>query len=236
MIEVVRQRPMDAMAVPPVKVFFGIRVAGDEPAITSGSLRDLPVGDPGTATWWSGIPTAPHLRGAPADYSLSETYTESARETFAEVTTDTVQADYEMAQLEAAAQAGDERAFVAAQRRINWQRRSPEDFIRAIQLALSSGAHLAARNLSASGAARFPDREDLQKYARVLAPPRVIRTKLPANPAVKANRDWLVNHSDAYHGQWVALRNGELVGSAKTLKVLSDQLGDTKGLLLTKVY
>lgn len=141
-----------------------------------------------------------------------------------------------MARLKAAAEAGDEQAFLSAQRMIDWRLRPPEDFLGAVQLAFAAGAHLAARRLSSQGAAQYPDHRELQRYARVLAPPKVTQSNLPSNPTLKANRDWLMMQGDQYRGQWVALRDGELLESAPSLKSLAEQIEDTKGVLLTKVF
>ena len=148
----------------------------------------------------------------------------------------TEERDYEMAQLEAAAKARDEQAFVTAQKTVDWQERPPKDFIRAIRLALSAGAYRVARHLSAQGAEYYPHEVDLQKYARLLAPPQVKRSKERSDPTLKANRDWLMMHGDSFHGRWVALQNGELLGSAASLELLVRQVGETNGILLTKVY
>lgn len=147
-----------------------------------------------------------------------------------------VEADDEMTQLEAVAQTGDERAFLAAQKAIAWEQRPPQDYIRAIQWALSSGAYLIARQLSTQGAERHPQHSELQKYARILAPPKVTRSDLPPDPTLRTNRDWLKTHGDVFKGQWVALRDGQLLGSAASLKALAAQLGDTTDILLTKVF
>ena len=144
--------------------------------------------------------------------------------------------DYEMLQLKTAAETGDERAFRVVQKTIDWQRWSPEDFLRAIQLALQAGAHLAARQISVEGVAEYPEHGELQKYARILAPPKVTRSDEPPNPTLKTNRDWLKTHGDSFRGQWVALRNGQLLGSSGTLKSLVTKIGDTKDILLTRAF
>lgn len=141
-----------------------------------------------------------------------------------------------MESLAAAAQAGDERAFVSACSAVDWQTRSAEDHAWAIQLALSAGAHLAARNLASQAAKRFPSHLEMQRYNRVLAPPTVTKNTLPADPSLAANRDWLATCSHLYRGKWVGLRNGQLLGSASSLAILAEQIGDTKGVLLTKVF
>ena len=144
--------------------------------------------------------------------------------------------DDAMASLESAATAGDERAFLAAKDMVDWETRPAADFLRAVQLALSAGAHMAARNLAAQAAVRYPDDADLQKYARVLAPPRVLRSDAPPHPGLRANRDWLMTCGDKYRGQWVALRQGKLLGAADSLAALKELIGDTNDILLTKVF
>jgi hypothetical protein len=144
--------------------------------------------------------------------------------------------DGPLALLKAAADAGDERAFLAAKSMINWSIRPADDFVQAVRLALAAGAHLAARNLSAEGATRFPDHNLLQKYAHVLSPPKTIRRHLPPDPTLAANRDWLMANGDHYRRQWVALRNGVLLGSAPSLKTLIEQVSVAPGILFTRVY
>jgi hypothetical protein len=111
----------------------------------------------------------------------------------------------------------------------------PEDFIRDIQQALRKGEFTAARRLAVEGATRYPTHPELQKYAHILAPPRVIRSNVPPTSSVRANRDWLKAHRKDYEGHWVALRNGELVGCADSLDTLMEHVNETDGVLLTKV-
>jgi hypothetical protein len=101
-------------------------------------------------------------------------------------------------------------AFAKAERAIDWAARPPGDFIRAIDLAIGIGAFVAARRISEKGARQYPHHEDLQKYALVLAPPRILRVDLPANPGAEADTRWLKKHSLEYRGRWVGLRNGEI--------------------------
>ncbi len=141
-----------------------------------------------------------------------------------------------MATLEIAAEEGDEMAFVQAAGKIDWSQRPATDFARAVHLALAAGAHLLARNLAAQGAEMHPDHPELQKMARILAPPRVIRADLPPVPSVRANHEWLSAHADEYQGQWVALRNGQLIAVGATTRELIAQLESTEGILLTRVF
>ena len=137
------------------------------------------------------------------------------------------------ARLEEAARAGHEGDFLKALKDVRWYARPALDFIRAIQLALQADAHMAARQISAEGARLHPNDVELQKQARILAAPRVIARTAAPNPAHRANRDWLKANSDEYHGQWVAVRNGELVSAANSLEELVERVGNTKGVLLT---
>ena len=155
-----------------------------------------------------------------------------------QITTDTpsTTADYEMAQLESAAAVGDEQAFLASHMAIDWQSRSAEDLIRAVRLALAAGAFMAARNLSAEGAARYLGNAELAKYARVLAPPQVTVAHRPPDTSWRANREWLQAHRSKYRGQWVALRNGELLATAKSGRELFTEITDREGILITTVF
>ena len=141
-----------------------------------------------------------------------------------------------LARLEAAAHAGDETAFLDARRAIEWSKRSAKDFTQAVRWALEAGAYRAATLLATEGAERFPRHAELAKMARILAPPRVIRSDLPPDPSIAAGMDWLRAHRDEYLGQWVALRAGVLLGTGNSFGELANRIGDIKGVLITMVY
>lgn len=123
-------------------------------------------------------------------------------------------------------------------REIDWSERPAEDYVRAVYLALNSGAHLVARNLAMQGAERYPADAELQKMAYVLAPPKVTVSKLPPKPGIRADRDWLQANWDTYKGKWVALRNGELLGVADSLDDLLKEVGEIEntGILVTQLW
>ena len=73
-------------------------------------------------------------------------------------------------------------------------------------------------------------------YGKLPAHGDFIQRNLSPRPDLRANRDWLMRHGDLYRGQWVALRNGELLGSAPSLQTLVAKIGDTKSILVTKVF
>lgn len=140
--------------------------------------------------------------------------------------------------LEQAARARDEVGFAKALLAIDWDTRSALEYMRAINLAIEIGAHMAARKLATEGAEYHFDSEELQKYARVLAPPRLLTNRPQSSVNPRANVTWLKTHKDQYKGKWIAIKNGEFLGSADSYRALADQLGETKGLgiLVTPVY
>lgn len=143
--------------------------------------------------------------------------------------------DPALAALTAAAAAQDEMAFLAAYHAVDWAKSDAALFEAAIHLAFAAGAHMAARLLATQGAALHPDSDYLRRAAYVLAPPRVIARSLPAEDDTRANRAWMVANRDAFRGQWVALRNGELLGSAAKLKDLTTRFGIAPEILYAKV-
>jgi hypothetical protein len=141
----------------------------------------------------------------------------------------------ELDRLAAAAELEDEATFLQAASKIDWSLQPASDIDRGIRLALAAGAHLFARSLAAEGAKRYPKHQELQKMARILAPPRVVKRSLPPDPSMRANQAWLVEHAREYGGRWVALEQGNLVAAAATVAELRSQLNDIAGVLITKV-
>jgi len=137
-----------------------------------------------------------------------------------------------------AAETGDSREFLSAYRSMDWTRRSPEQLVFVVRLSITAGHPLLARALASEGAQRYPEHAELQKAARVLAPPRVISHSLPPDPGIAANVDWLRDHRDQYQGKWVALRDGVLLKDASSREEVLSGMGDlrTQRILVTKVY
>ena len=142
--------------------------------------------------------------------------------------------------LRAAADAGDELAFVQIMRAVNWDERTEDDFEAAVRLALAAGAHGAARVLADRGFAAFPESVMLQKMATILAPPRVIGVH-PVDPSVaasrQANQQLMRVHWEKYRGCWVALRDGNLLAAAPTLREIEQQVGEVRnsGIFVTRI-
>ena len=129
--------------------------------------------------------------------------------------------------LRAAADRRDEIGFVAALRQVQRGALTGQDWELTIRLALEAGAHVQARELAQEGAHRCPNDRRLQERARILAPPRVIST-FRAGPeaaaAQKPDHEWMRTHWCEHRGQWIALRNGQLLGAAQTLRELRERL------------
>ncbi len=140
--------------------------------------------------------------------------------------------------LREASDAFDIQRFSEICRAINWRARPPADFVQAIELALKTGSLMTARQLAEEGARYHPTAEELRKYARVLATPKLLRANLPADLGPRADLIWFREHSASYRGKWVALRHGTLLADAPTLQEVLAKIGDPKaikGLLLTRV-
>ncbi len=140
-----------------------------------------------------------------------------------------------MAQLAAATEAGDSIAFALAYEQIDWAKRTADEYETVVHWAITAGAPLIARSLSAAGAERFPEHEYLPRAARVLAPPTVRQSKSPADPSRRANHEWLKANQAEYRGQWVALQKGKLLASGDSLKAVTDQVAIAPTILFTVV-
>jgi hypothetical protein len=120
--------------------------------------------------------------------------------------------------LEDAAAKRDVAGFGKAAEAMDWSGHPPEDFIRAMDLALESrSADDCAAHLG-EGRSALPSHATIQKYARILAPAKILRSDLPSDPQAQANWRWYREHGDQYRGRWVMVKNGELLDSAESSK------------------
>lgn len=85
-----------------------------------------------------------------------------------------------------------------------------------------------ARALLSLAIADQPDDPDLRKIARVIAPPRHVRSEIRDRDR-SPEFHWLHANSGKYEGAWVALVGSELVASDASLKLLLSRL-DALGL------
>jgi len=209
--------------IPPPPIMFRVRYIDGTPDATRGSLEDLPFLDLGTLA---------RQLVSRADIDFRQFASALTLGTMPDTWTTGVPASPALTAFETALETGD---FVVGESAVS-EEKSAEDLVRAIQSALAEGAYLYARELSAEGARRYPEHVLLGKYARVLAPPRVIRKEIAKKTDLRLNRDWIMQNGDAYRGKWIALRNGELRGAADSLRALFDGLNGDKDVFVTKVF
>ncbi len=117
--------------------------------------------------------------------------------------------------------------------------RTPDDLIRAIKQAFATDSPRLAERLAKEGAERYPEHAELQKYARVLAPPtvQVVPSTPESRAAAKADNAWLKAHWEEYRGNWIALQAGELLHATRSFDDLITHVGDVRGrsILVTKL-
>ena len=114
---------------------------------------------------------------------------------------------------------------------------SADAYVRAIAHTLSTGEFGRARQLALEGAERYPAHDELQKCARILAPPtmRAVPATSASRASVKANNAWMKAHWREHRGEWVAVQDGQLMDATSSFDELVARIGDTRGVLLTKI-
>jgi hypothetical protein len=170
----------------------------------------------------------------------------SRRKNMATLTTDHLQAplqsetaqhDTLVADMLAAAENNARSTFVNLVEKTDWQTRTPEELREALDLSLSLDMVPLARELANLGTRLFPENKILARAAYVIAPPQVVGTQ-PAGPVkLEASKRWLNENAGKFHGVWVAVREGRLLGTAPTLKKLLELIGpenNTSGTILVK--
>jgi len=145
----------------------------------------------------------------------------------------------ELALLNEYADAKDYRAFADLVERLDWATRSPDDLATAIDLALGMGMSRLPMKLAQLGGRLFPDHERVQQAAYVLAPPVArVTTHLPRARGLDDSMTWIEEHSRQYQGQWVAVREGQLLGAAQSLDDIMPLVGqgaDAVSTIVTRV-
>lgn len=133
--------------------------------------------------------------------------------------------------LEVTANAGDESAFLVGLENIKWQGLTAPEFVKAIKLAFKAGAFTAARKIAHEGMRYHPDNADVQKYYNILNPvTRVVGMTSATRHNAGANRAWLKENAGKYRGQWLALRDGELLGVSPSLDTLTEEVSSKYGV------
>ena len=117
---------------------------------------------------------------------------------------------------------------------MRWNAASP---LQRAKATLAAGDYVQARALVAEALQNTPHDQELHRFAQIIAPPRVLAAKKAvSSEGQAANRLWLRQNSADYAGQWVALRDGQLLAAAPDLSVIQEQLGSVKGIFLTRIF
>ncbi len=141
----------------------------------------------------------------------------------------------ELALLSEYADARDYRAFADLVEQLDWATRSPDDLTTAIDLALSMGMSRLPMKLAQLGGRLFPDHERVQQAAYVLAPPVARVTRLPRARGLDDSSTWIQENAGEYKGQWIAVREGRLLGAAYTFDEIKPLIGEGEDAVSTIV-
>jgi hypothetical protein len=128
-------------------------------------------------------------------------------------------------ELEKASGNADPQAFAFLTRTIDWSTHGAAELTRAIDLALALDMVPLARDLAQQGNRLFPEDQRVQQAMTVLAPPIVVGTYPAQETNLEASQQWIEEQASQYKGQWIAVQNGLLLGSAPTLQALHRQIG-----------
>lgn len=131
-----------------------------------------------------------------------------------------------MERLAEATHAGDARTFARIVRGVDWSTRTPDELYEAITMSLQMMLAWLSIHMAQEGSRLFPDHEGLQRAAYVLAPPRatVEDNDIPLKGVRESNK-WMSEHAHEYSGQWIAVNQGKLLGTAPTLPALDEMIG-----------
>lgn len=138
-------------------------------------------------------------------------------------------------QLQEMVEAGDTAGFHEALSALDWPNLTPSELVQLVRLALELGATSTAREIAAEGAQRHAEHEELGRFARVLNPVRAELRPATGQAAVSRNLAWFRDNSSQYRGQWVAVRDGRLLGAALTMEALQASVPDWQDAVVTQV-
>ncbi len=136
--------------------------------------------------------------------------------------------------LAAVAEARDEDVFSRELGLIPRESLTQDEYLRLIRLALGAGAHRSARDLATDARSRFPDDAEVHQFSKILGPPAPVASEEPPS-SFPDEYAWLKSNAAEFGGQWVVLRDGDLVGSGASLSHVRDEIGSLSGLFVTKV-
>lgn len=99
----------------------------------------------------------------------------------------------------------------------------PDDIVEEIRAHLLEDRFRSAQRLARLAAMRFPEHAELGKLNRGLNE-RAVRSKPASGRDMSEEFAWLRDPPASARGQWVALIGSEMVGAARTLAELVEQL------------
>jgi hypothetical protein len=106
------------------------------------------------------------------------------------------------------------------------ERPAAERYIAAVRGLLNAECIRSAQEMAAEGLSRYPDNLDLQRLARLLAPPKIVDSPLQGYREPDRFREftWLREHRHEYRGKWVAVLDDRLIAVADALPDLLEQV------------
>ncbi len=129
-----------------------------------------------------------------------------------------------ISQLKDAAKNRDNRTYNRLIDQVDWKSASAEWLDKAIGITLAFMDMRQAKKLTEIGLTQFPENEVFTRVWRLFNPPpaRVGKARWQSTPeALDASMNWIQEHADEYErGHWLAVKNGNLVADAPTLKEL----------------
>lgn len=118
----------------------------------------------------------------------------------------------------------DRATFQAVIERVNWSEHPHAELMQAIQVALQMELLRLAYRLAETGHQLFPDDPTIATAAHVIAPPKIIAVDVPAKPTLGVSMRWLNENAKHYIGLWVAVKDGQLKGTAEKRQTLIEAL------------
>ncbi len=110
----------------------------------------------------------------------------------------------------------------------------PENFIKMIREALEEGDYQKARQLAFQAVEKYPEEEQVLKYAYLLAPPMVILGNPPPEDR-HLYREWLKTNHFKYRKRWVALWKGQFLAEAEGSDDLKEQVGKSENIVMVSI-
>ena len=116
--------------------------------------------------------------------------------------------------------------------------KTPEEFIQAMRAALSTGDLKQAHKLSLAAVEQYPHRDDIQECARILQPTQITSVKRPVDRGWQKSREWVRQQRQNRHyvNQWVAVRDGHLLATGRSVDDVIAQIDSTENVFLTVIY